>query len=60
MMGVTRKFVDNNVGYKIRFDNSYTRKNLNMQFRPVEESIVAHFQQMIDDGIIQDRRPRAA
>jgi nucleoside-diphosphate-sugar epimerase len=49
--GLTRKFVDRNVGYPLRFDNSRTVKELGIDFRPGAETVVEHFQQMIDDGL---------
>ena len=60
MTGVTRKFVAANVGYRMRFDNSYTCKDLGMVFRPVEETLVAHFKQMIDDRLVPAPRALAA
>jgi nucleoside-diphosphate-sugar epimerase len=56
MNGITRKFVSTNVGYPLKFDNSYTRKDLGMEFRPVEATVIEHFQQMIDDGVVRDKR----
>lgn len=52
IFGLTREFVSKNVGYNIVFDNSYTLKDLDMEFRPVEETVTDHFQQMVDDGIV--------
>ena len=49
--GLTRSYVDRNVGFPLCFDNSRTRAELGIEFRPAEESIVEHFQQMIDDGL---------
>ncbi|HXG28569.1 MAG TPA: NAD-dependent epimerase/dehydratase family protein, partial [Nevskiales bacterium] len=56
MSGLTRRFVSANVGFPLKFDNSYTRKELGLAFRPVDTTIVEHFQQMIDDGVIRDKR----
>jgi nucleoside-diphosphate-sugar epimerase len=56
MSGLTRQFVSANVGFPLKFDNSYTRKDLGLTFRPVEQTLVEHFQQMIDDGVIRDKR----
>ena len=53
--GVTRRFVSTNVGYPLRFDNSKARTELGMEFRPPETTIVEHFQQLIDDGIVRDK-----
>ncbi len=49
--GLTRKFVDLNVGLPLRFDNSRTRSELGIEFRPFEQTVTEHFQQMIDDGL---------
>lgn len=56
LQGVHREFVSKNVGYPLRFDNSYACKDLNMTFRPASESVIDHFQQMIDDGLVPDKR----
>lgn len=56
MSGITRAFVSKNVGYPLKFDNSYIRKDLDMEFRPAAESLVEFFQQLIDDGIVRDKR----
>ncbi|MGJ8668681.1 MAG: SDR family oxidoreductase [Oceanococcus sp.] len=51
--GITRQFVAKNVGYPLRFDNSYTRQDLQMEFRPAVASIEEFFQQLIDDGVVR-------
>jgi nucleoside-diphosphate-sugar epimerase len=55
LQGLTRKFIKRNVGHSLAFDNSYTKRDLAMDFRPARESVVAHFQQMLDDGIARRR-----
>lgn len=37
--GITRKFVANNVGYPIAFDNSKSKKELGLHYTPIETSI---------------------
>jgi nucleoside-diphosphate-sugar epimerase len=54
--GLTREFVRQNVGYPVRFDNSRTTAELGITFRPAEESVLEHYQQMIDDGIVKGSR----
>ena len=49
--GLTRKYVDRNVGFPLRFDNTRTCVDLGIEFREPDRSVVEHFQQMIDDGI---------
>lgn len=51
--GLTREFVDRNVGYPLKFDNSRSRTELGLVYRPVEETITEHFQQMLDDGLVR-------
>ena len=41
-----------NIGYPLRFDNRYARETLGITFRPAAESIVDHFRQLLDDGLI--------
>lgn len=53
--GLERKFVSRNVGHKLYFDNSYTKRDLDMDFRPAKETVIEHFQQMIDDGVIRNK-----
>lgn len=50
-VGLTRRFVDRNVGWPLCFDNARTVAELDVAFRPAAESVVEHFQQMIDDGL---------
>lgn len=52
-IGIERKMIANNAGYPFKVDNSKGRKELNMQYRPVEETIVDFFQQMIDNDVFK-------
>ncbi len=53
--GVTRSFVKNNVGYPLKFDNSYIKHDLGMEFRPLAETLHDHMEQLLADGIIKRR-----
>lgn len=53
LRGIPRAMVRRNVGYPLRFDNRYARSDLGMSFRPAAEAIVDHFQQLLDDGLVQ-------
>jgi len=53
MVGFTRKYVKLNVGFDIRMDNSYIKKDLGMDFIPFEQTITDHFKQLLDDEIIK-------
>jgi nucleoside-diphosphate-sugar epimerase len=52
MFGRTRKSVKKNVGIRIRFDNSRSRKELGLSYLPIEQTITEHFQQIVDDGLL--------
>jgi nucleoside-diphosphate-sugar epimerase len=49
--GFSREFVDKNVGWPLAFDNSRGSSELGLGYRPAEDTIGDHFQQMIDDGL---------
>ena len=51
--GVSRKFVIKNVGIKIKFDNSYSKKCLNISYIPIEQTVKDQFEQLIKDGLIK-------
>ena len=50
--GMTRKMVGLNVNHPWRADNSKSIRELGMQYRPLAESMVDFFQQMIDAGAV--------
>jgi len=50
--GFKRQMISRNVGYPWNLDNSKGIKELGVKYRPVEESIVDFFQQMIDHGVV--------
>ncbi|PTQ89220.1 SDR family oxidoreductase [Agitococcus lubricus] len=57
LMGpITRDFVKRNVGLPLKFDNRRSRDILGVQYRPVEETFIEHFQQVIDDGLLKKKR----
>lgn len=53
--GISRRFVKLNVGYPLRFDNARSRQILDIAYRPIEDTLTQHFQQMIDDGLLKKR-----
>lgn len=55
IFGHSRKYVELNVGYPIYFNAQKSIDELGMQYRDVESSLVEHFQQLIDDGIVKKR-----
>ncbi|MEJ2084746.1 MAG: NAD-dependent epimerase/dehydratase family protein [Acidobacteriota bacterium] len=50
---MTRKMVNRNVGVPWRADNGKSVRELGMSYRPLEDSLVDMFQQMIDAGILR-------
>lgn len=54
LMGpVTRKFVSRNVDHDIKFDNRKSREDLGVSYRPVQQTLCEHFQQILDDGLLK-------
>ncbi len=49
---MTRKFVKRNVGHPFVADNSKSIKELNINYRPLEETMTETFQQLIDQKVI--------
>ncbi len=47
------RFVEQNVGHPLRFDNSRSKERLGLEYHPLEQTFVDHFQQLIDDGLIR-------
>lgn len=55
MAGFSRKYVKLNVGIDLKFDTSYIRKDLGMEFIPFEKTITDHFEQLLKDEIIKNK-----
>lgn len=55
LIGHSRKYVELNVGYPIYFNAQKSIDKLGIHYRDVETSLVEHFQQLIDDGIVKKR-----
>jgi nucleoside-diphosphate-sugar epimerase len=51
-IGFSWKYVRENIGIPIRFDMTYTREDLNMEFRAVAPAIVEMFQELINQGVL--------
>ncbi|WP_211276980.1 NAD-dependent epimerase/dehydratase family protein [Tamilnaduibacter salinus] len=50
---MTRPFVARNVDKPFRADNSRSRKELGIEYRPMEESVNEFFRQLVDHGLIR-------
>ena len=45
------------MGYPIYFDANKSQTELGLKYRDVKESLVEHFQQLLDDGVIKQYIP---
>lgn len=52
LLNITRPFVARNVGHPLRLDNTKSVKTLGITYRSKAESIVDHFHQLLDDGLV--------
>jgi nucleoside-diphosphate-sugar epimerase len=57
LIGLRRAFVSRNAGYPLALDHSRSIQ-LGVSYRSLEETLVEHFQQLIDDGILPQRGRR--
>lgn len=53
--GFTREYISKNIGIPIAFDNSYSKKDLGIEYRPVDQTVKEHFQQLLEDGLIAEK-----
>lgn len=53
--GITRRYVARNVGIPFALDTTRSREVLGVQYRDTRTTIVEHFQQLIDTGVLQTR-----
>ena len=52
---MTRKIISKNVGFPFCADASKAQRELGLKFRPLEETVVDMFQQMIDAGMFEKK-----
>jgi len=48
---VTREFISKNVGLPLKFDNRRSLE-LGVTYRPVEQTVIEHFRQLVADGLV--------
>lgn len=48
---VTWKFLSRNIGYPLKLNNARSNA-LGIRYRPLEQTVVEHFRQLIDDGLV--------
>ncbi|WP_257225861.1 MULTISPECIES: aldehyde reductase [unclassified Acinetobacter] len=57
LAGFPRKFVELNMGYPIYFNADKSKKELGIEYRDIQNSVVEHFQQLLDDGVVKQYIP---
>ncbi len=55
LIGMSRDMVRYSVNFPLEFDNEYSKKDLGLEYRSVQDALIATFQQMIDIGIVQKK-----
>ena len=55
MMGITWKFLNKNIGYRLNFDNSYIKEDLGIKFTPFKKTLIDHANQLIKSGLIKEK-----
>lgn len=55
MIGMTRKEVAANIGYPWKADNSKSKKELNMEYRPAKETVTEFFGQLHEAGVFKQK-----
>lgn len=55
--GIPLAVARRNLGFPLRFDNSRARAALGLAFRPAAKSVVEHFRQLLDDGLVAPAKP---
>ena len=51
-LGIKRNFVSKNIGHKLDFNNSKSKNELGINYKPVKKAVVDFFQQFIDGGLV--------
>ena len=57
LQGVSWRYIRLNVGIPIRFDNSYSKKDLGIEYTPIEKTLHDHVQQIIESGLLNKKNP---
>ena len=56
LVGLRRAFVARNAGYPLALDHRRSIQ-LGVSYRPLAQTVVEHFQQLVGDGILPQRSP---
>ena len=57
LAGFSKSFVELNMGYPIYFNASKSQQEFGMKYRNIETSLIEHFQQLLDDGVVKKYIP---
>lgn len=52
LMGFSLKFVNRNIGYPLKFDNSRGKNELGISYKKINQTLSDHFEQIERDGLI--------
>jgi len=55
-VGVDRRFILNNVNMPINLDNSKSKRDLGITYRPLDETLRDMFQQLLDEGVVVSKK----
>ena len=56
LIGFNWKFLKKNLGYKLKFDNSYSINDLNIKYRTIEDTFADHVKQLKQDKILKPKQ----
>ncbi|PTN10243.1 hypothetical protein C8N47_102228 [Mangrovibacterium marinum] len=56
LLGYSRQFVERNIGYDFKFNNTYAVSDLNIRFTPFEKTVLDQVDQLANDQLIADKR----
>ena len=52
-VGFSWKFTSRNIGYDMKFDNSYSKENLGLDYKPIKTTLIDHANQLDQAGLIK-------
>ena len=55
LQGMPWKFIKLNVGVPVKYDNSYSKKDLGLEYTPVENTLHDHAAQIIESGLLNKK-----
>jgi dihydroflavonol-4-reductase len=54
-LGMTRRYVEDNVDIPIKVDNSKSKEQLGIEYRSLDETMNDMFRQLIDEGVVKTK-----